>query len=334
MELYNETVCWLYSGLSGPYNGSYFGKLEDFKEESVQIIGGTDVAPVNSSVAVLEIHIEVDNWLGSAMAYVDDVALNGEPVIEELQPPEIEVTSPQAKVYPVGDIPVEVSANDLFGVDRVWFNLKNGSDDWVYIENKTYTAATYMSGLGPGEYTFHVWANNTLGATGSESVSFTVAQKALSVEVHPQTLNLKSKGRWVTVRITPPEGYTPQDIVIETVKLHIGNVELEAEWGRAGEDCVMVKFSRSDLQELLEPGEDVELVVTGKLADGNSFGSKDTIRVINPPSGKQSHNGKGPKNSPGTGNGKKNGFNWSHRWNQHGNGKSKGNKGGKGKGRP
>ncbi len=334
LELYNETVCWLYSGLPGPYNDSYFGKLEDFKEESVQIIGGTEFAPVNSSVAVLEIHIEVDNWLGSAMAYVDDVALNGEPVIEELQPPEIEVARPRAKVYPVGDIPVEVSTNDLFGVDRVWFNLKNGSDDWVYIENQTYTAATYMSGLGPGDYTFHAWANNTLGATGSESVSFTVAQRALSVEVHPQTLNLKSRGRWVTVRITPPEGYTPQDIVIETVKLHIGNVELEAEWGRAGEDCVMVKFSRSDLQEFLEPGEDVELTVTGELTDGTDFGSTDTIRVINPPSGKHSHNGKGPKNSPGNGNGKKNGFNWSHRWTRQGNGKSKGNKGGKGKGKP
>ena len=328
----NGTACWLYSGLPGPYAGGFFGTLEDFKEGAVQSIDGGVPAGVNASTVVLEIQVEVDNWLGAAEAYVDDVTLNGEAIGGELQPPEIDVVSPEAKSYSLGDIPVEVNAMDLFGVDRVWFNLKNGSGHWVYADNQTYAAATHLNGLDPGDYTFRIWANNTLGVTGSESVSFTVYRRALSVEIHPETLNLRSGGRWVTVYITPPEGYDPDDVVIDTVKLIVGDVELEAEWGNAENDRMMVKFSRSDLRELLEPGESVELVVTGELADGADFESSDTVRVISPPSGNQCKNGKGPKSDPGTGNGKKAGFNWNHRWTQHGNGKSNGNKGGNGRG--
>jgi hypothetical protein len=329
----NNTACWLYSGLPGPYEGGFFGTLKDFKEGSVQSIVDGVPADVSASTVVLEIQIEVDNWLGAAEAYVDDLALNGEPIALELRPPKIRVVNPKAKNYPPGDVPVEVSASDLFGVDLIWYNVKDDDDDWVYPENRTYTSATHLTGLAPGEYAFQVWANNTLGLTGSKTVRFTVVLSDLSVEIHPQTLNLKSNGRWVTVRITPPAGYAPQDVIVETVKLHIGDDELEAEWGKAGDYYVMAKFSRSDLQDLLEPGESVELRVTGELDDGNDFESTGTIRVIYPPPGKPIPSWTRTK-AFGAGNGKKNGLNKNHRWKNQGNGKSKGNKGGKGKGRP
>jgi hypothetical protein len=117
------------------------------------------------------------------------------------------------------------------------------------------------------------------------------------------------------------------------VKLHIGDDELDAEWGKAGDYYVMVKFSRSDLRGLLGPGESVELRVTGELGDGNDFESTGTIRVINPPSGKPTSSWT-RTNALGASKGKKNGPNNNHRWKSPGNGKSKGNRDGKGRGRP
>ncbi|GAI04166.1 unnamed protein product, partial [marine sediment metagenome] len=43
---------------------------------------------------------------------------------------------------------------------------------------------------------------------------------------------------------------------------------------------LMVKFDRTSVQELLEVGDEVEIVITGELTDGTSFEGTDTIRVI------------------------------------------------------
>ena len=42
----------------------------------------------------------------------------------------------------------------------------------------------------------------------------------------------------------------------------------------------MVKFDRNSVQEMLEVGDEVEIVITGELTDGTSFKGTDTIRVI------------------------------------------------------
>lgn len=309
-EINDESVAWLGSGLAGPYTGGYFGTLGDFKAGTVTVIGSTDNAGVDSSTEVLEIHIEVDNWIGSTVAYIDDVALNDETLIP-VQPPTLQIVSPQPQTYSPGNIPVEITAWDIFGVESVTYNVKNAADEWLYPNDQEYTDPTTLNILATGDYTLYAWAVNALGLETEEQVSFTVQVTPITVSVHPQTLNLRSGGRWITVKIALPEGMDPEDLDISKVRLWVNGEEIEPEWGEACDDCVMIKFSRDALQELGSPGEEVEIRITGELPGGESFEGTDTIRMINPGNGKtkatqkqnrgKSNNGKGPNNNHGKG---------------------------------
>lgn len=325
VELNNDTVCWLYSGLPGPYTGGYFGTMKDFKEKTVQVIGGTDVSTINSSTIVLEIHMEVDNWLGAADANVDDIALNGEPLLSELETPVVEVLSPEHITYEPGDIPVEINTEDIFGVEEIWFNVMSGGE-WLYPENQTYTGPTILEDMGAGEYWFYAWARNTLGIVESSYFKFFVWTSELTVDIHPETLNLKSRGRWVTVYMIFPEEYSAEDIDIYSIQLEVNGEEIGSVWGRAENGVVMVKFSRSELQELIEEPGEMEVRVTSELEGGGSFKGSDTIRVINP--GKQNLGPQGMGQRNQMKNQKGNNPKWNHRWQKGNNGKSEKNKNG------
>jgi hypothetical protein len=98
------------------------------------------------------------------------------------------------------------------------------------------------------------------------------------IDIDPDTLNLAGKGKWITCYIWLPEGYDVADVNSYSVFLED---EIGAEWILVDEEeqNVMTKFSRSEVQEMLEPG-DVELTISGELADGTRFEGTDTVRVI------------------------------------------------------
>jgi hypothetical protein len=102
-----------------------------------------------------------------------------------------------------------------------------------------------------------------------------------TISMNPNTLNLKSKGKWITCRIELPEGYDVNDIDVSTIMLN-GVVPAQSRPIGIGDTGLMVKFSRSAVQALLTPDEETELTVTGALSDGRLFEGTDTIRVINP----------------------------------------------------
>jgi len=98
------------------------------------------------------------------------------------------------------------------------------------------------------------------------------------VDIDPDTLNLKSKGNWITCYIDLPD-YDVNDIDINTVLLED---IISAEWGDTQNETLMVKFDRSDVEDILLPGT-YNLKVTGELAYGTKFeGYSDEIRVIDP----------------------------------------------------
>ncbi len=101
-----------------------------------------------------------------------------------------------------------------------------------------------------------------------------------TIDIDPDTLNLKSKGKWITCYIDLPEGYNVNNIDIGSILLED---TIPAEWGDIQGDILMVKFHRNEVEDMLFVGA-YNLKVTGELTDGTPFeGYSDEIRVINPP---------------------------------------------------
>ncbi len=94
----------------------------------------------------------------------------------------------------------------------------------------------------------------------------------------PRTINLASKGRWITCYIWLPEDYNVADIDPNTVFLQR---EIQAELFKVEEQqqVAIARFSRSDVQAILNAGE-IELTITGQLNDGTVFEGTDIIKVI------------------------------------------------------
>lgn len=106
-----------------------------------------------------------------------------------------------------------------------------------------------------------------------------------TVDIDANTLNLKSKGKWITVYIELPEGYDVADIDVSSIFLNdsVPAEEKPNSIGDYDDDGIidlMVKFNRDSVISLLEMGDEVEITISGELNDGRQFEGKNTIKVI------------------------------------------------------
>jgi cell wall-associated NlpC family hydrolase len=105
------------------------------------------------------------------------------------------------------------------------------------------------------------------------------------VDFDPDTLNLKSKGKWVTTYVELPIGYDINEIDLESIKLN-DQIPIEAkpteigDYDENGIPDLMVKFDRLAVQNILEVGEEVKVTISGKLIDEKPFEGSNIIRVI------------------------------------------------------
>jgi hypothetical protein len=139
----------------------------------------------------------------------------------------------------------------------------------------------------PGGETWSPWMSDGQTANVSSNVSpinislkiiMTVPEKTI-VDIDPDTLNLRSKGRWITCYIDLPD----QDVKAINLSTILLEDAIPSEWGDIQGDILMIKFDRSDIEDMLSPGV-YNLKVTGKLKDGSEFeGYSDEITVIDPP---------------------------------------------------
>ena len=156
-----------------------------------------------------------------------------------------------------------------------------------YYDETLYQMALYtdegvlnISSLGINGEEFFTCRLNDFNYEEETSISATL-------DIAPDVLNLNAEGKWITAYIELPEDYDVNNINLESILLNdliLSEIQLTtiSDFDNDGIPDLVVKFDRSSVNNILELGENVEIVVAGQLNDGTKFIGIDTIRVINP----------------------------------------------------
>ncbi|MFH1774557.1 MAG: S8 family serine peptidase [Methanobacteriota archaeon] len=198
-------------------------------------------------------------------------------------PPSIAIASPLAQNYPhTKNITVSFNVTDA---------TSGVASFRAYIDGSRVANGQVidLSNFILGEHALTVEASDNAGNNASASVNFTVVLRA-EINIDPDTLNLKSEGKWITAYIEFQQ-YDVMSIDINTVTL---NRTIKAEndpkydfvsspqpQDKDGDGLkeFMVKFNRSAVEQILQPADAVTLSVGGEFAQG-IFEGYDAIRVI------------------------------------------------------
>ncbi|MCP5105882.1 MAG: hypothetical protein GY950_21020, partial [bacterium] len=113
-----------------------------------------------------------------------------------------------------------------------------------------------------------------------------------TIDIHPDTLNRKSKGKWVIAYIELPGGFNVEDIdigtlavtavdenpIVEPIYAQLSPTAID-DYDSDGLPDLMVKFKRSRLIEVLNSGNRL-ITISGELNNGTPFEGSDPFRVI------------------------------------------------------
>jgi hypothetical protein len=104
------------------------------------------------------------------------------------------------------------------------------------------------------------------------------------INVDPDSLNVKSKGNWITVYIALAAGYDVNHILLDSVFLNevVPTAPISEILDFNDDNCpdLMVKFNRTLVKNVVEFQEFVTIIITGKLIDGREFEGTDIIELI------------------------------------------------------
>jgi hypothetical protein len=88
-------------------------------------------------------------------------------ILQLTSPPNINMTSPEPRVYAKYLIDLNVSADQA--IDTWWYNL-NGTGNVTFTPNITLN----LTSMGDGDYYIHVYANNSVGMVGSDYENWSI----------------------------------------------------------------------------------------------------------------------------------------------------------------
>jgi hypothetical protein len=205
----------------------------------------------------------------------------------------------------VGHLKGMTSTSDMSGILRIVRsgNIVNGYyfnstvNDWVFIASEYVMTGDVRFALAAWSHDYAFMNCNVKLAFDNFLVNSGILicpKISVTTDIDPDTLNLRSRGQWITAYIELPEGYDVADINVSTLVL---NDTIPAELrpiavGDYDNDAIpdlMVKFDRQAVINLILQNYQfmdrfgtVALTITGKLYDGTPFQGTDTIRIIMP----------------------------------------------------
>jgi YVTN family beta-propeller protein len=147
--------------------------------------------------------------------------------------------------------------------------------------------ATFATGQGPGGIAMDPTGKTLVYVANEVSGTVTILgfpgglpTVPVAFDFNPNSLNLKSVGKWVKGAIRPPAPYTASDIVLSSIRLNgVVPVDLSAAHSIDDSDSeLIIRFLRSEVELVVETGDAVPVTVTG-LIEGRNFSGRDTIRV-------------------------------------------------------
>ncbi len=193
-------------------------------------------------------------------------------------------------------------ADGWMSINNTWDNgYPSGGNYWsdyigVDLYSGPYQNETGSDGIGDTPYIID--ENNRDNYPLMKPWTPTPPVVTATVDINPHTLNLRSKGKWITCYIELPEGYNVADINVSSIML---NNSIPAEpkpiatgnYDSDGVPDLMVKFNRAEvisyilsnvnIAELIEERfMTITLTVTGYLNDGTPFQGSTTIKIALP----------------------------------------------------
>lgn len=142
---------------------------------------------------------------------------------------------------------------------------------WVLQEAQDINESGWIVGTGtnPQGEAFHGYL--LIPQQGGEVLEAEIA-------LAPGHLNLNSNAPWITCTIWAPAGYTIADIRLSSIRLN-GTIAAVRTFLNEAENTVTAQFAVSQVRPLLISDE-VELAISGELADQNQFQGTGTILVM------------------------------------------------------
>ncbi|MCD6578102.1 T9SS type A sorting domain-containing protein, partial [bacterium] len=182
--------------------------------------------------------------------------------------------------------PITLNANDNdgCGVNFIKYTLNSNTSSWTI-----YAGSFDFSSYIDGQYIINYFSGDLLDNNENiHSLTVNVVSSLnATIDFDPDTLNLQSEGKPVTVYIELPNEYDVNDINISTLLLNDQVYALASpteigDHNSNGIPDLMVKFDRKSVEDILSVGDNVEIKISGYI--GNiPFIGYDHIKTINPP---------------------------------------------------